>query len=97
MKMNYNQVAQLRTNLYNSIKSITDTIEELKDLIDKLDNDDLWQGSGYENFQNKVSAFHTNFKSYCNELYELPKIINNAIENYKEVDLAVSQTVSTLH
>ncbi len=87
--INYEQLKTQKNNLDSIIDDMVDQAKKAKEIINKMDNNDHWDGNGYNEYKNKFGALISNFGEYCNGLYKLNNNIDVSIQNYKKVDKKV--------
>lgn len=92
-QMNYDGLKSLYTDLNGLIDDMVYQIKNAKNIVDKMNNKDHWEGDGYNSYQKKFSALASNFGAYCNEIYKLNNNIKTSMERIKSVD---SQVMSRL-
>lgn len=87
--MDYDGLNALYTDLTRFIDEMVDDIKNAKDIVDKMDNKDHWEGNGYDSYQKKFSALASRFGEYCNEIYKLNNNIKTSMERIKNIDAQV--------
>ncbi len=86
MQADYAMMEELYNGLNLTVDNMMDKIKDAKDIVDKLNNWDIWDGNGYDAYRKKFDNLVSNFGSFCNDLYKLNNNVKISIENYKEVD-----------
>ena len=94
MQIDYQIAQNPYTGLNTSVDQLVDYVKETKKIINKLDNNESWDGNGFNAYKSKLSKLVDNFGSCCNYLYTLNNNIMSAIDRYKQVDAQVAQALS---
>ncbi len=90
----YGMLEAYYTELTKLVDNMVDQIKTAKDVVDKMNNRDHWDGKGYDSYQRKFSALASNFGAYCNDIYKLNNNIKTTIEKLKAVDEALKGSIS---
>ena len=77
---------ELYDNINAEIKNMIDQMKNAKQIVNKLNNKDYWDGLGFDFYEEKFNALSSNFGAYCNDLYVLNNNIKSSLDRYKSVD-----------
>ena len=86
MQANYEMMEEFYNAFNTTVENMLDKIKDAENIVNKLDNWDIWDGNGYDVYRGKFDDLVSSFGSFCNDLYKLNNNIKTSIENYKEVD-----------
>lgn len=95
MYANYDGMNELRERLDSEIDKMVKNMKDAKDLVSKLDNNDYWEGNGFNSYNEKFNKLAMNFNSFCNDIQKLNNNIKVAISNYQEIDKKVEGSIGT--
>lgn len=87
---NYDAIISAYDVLTKSIDTILDSANQIKNIVNKLDNNQHWDGNGFKAYNEKMNNLSTNFSAFCSDIYSLNSVMKKSAENYKAVDQKVS-------
>ena len=93
--MKYELLEATYEDLTRILDDMVEQEKNAKDIINKMDNSDHWDGNGYDSFNKKFNAIASNFGAYCNEMYKLNNNIKSSIERYKAIDEQVTFSITS--
>lgn len=91
MKIDYEALSGCYESLDYYANEMLTYVNNIKNVVKKMDSSEHWDGNGYKNYNNKLNDLATNFSSYINEIFSLNRVLKNSIENYKNVDSTVKE------
>lgn len=94
MKADYDAMLSAYETLNKLVDTMVDEMKNAKNIVNKLNNKEIWDGKGFDAYNSKFKNAATNFSANLNELYELNSAIKRAVENYKQTDQKVISEVS---
>lgn len=83
---NSDGMQELYNNINLEIKNMINQMKDAKSVVNKLNNNGYWDGTGFDYYEKKFNALASNFGAYCNDLYVLNNNIKSALDRYKTVD-----------
>lgn len=93
-KASYDKILSLESEMENLRRKLVVAMNEAKESVDKLDNNDMWRGDGYQEYQNKMSRFKADFNAASLELQKLTSNLQTVVANYQEADKQAMQAIN---
>ncbi len=89
----FDQLEGFYEQLNQLVKEMVNAINDSKKIVNKMNNNDTWNGEGYNTFNEKYNALSRNFGSYSNGLYQLNNNIKRSIDRYKKLEDQIMKDV----
>ncbi len=86
IKADYEKILEIQTDMKKLKNKLVEKMNDTKQAIDKLDNNDVWKGAGYERYRDKMEAFRAIFNAFTLDLTTMTKNLDEVVEKYKKVD-----------
>lgn len=86
IKADYEKILEIQTEMTKTKEKLVEIMNDTKQAIDRLDNDDVWRGAGYEEYRDKMAAFRARFNAFTLDLTTMTKNLDEVVEKYKKVD-----------
>ena len=94
MQIDYDTMMLIYENLNSLTKDLIENVNEVKYIINKMDNKDHWDGNGFETYRKKFKDLSNNFGDYVNVIYSINNRIKSSIDRYKAVDSAMQNAIT---
>ena len=94
MQIDYDTMMLIYENLNSLTKDLIENVNEVKYIINKMDNKDHWDGNGFETYRKKFNDLSNNFGDYVNVIYSINNRIKSSIDRYKTVDSAMQNAIT---
>ena len=88
--IDYEALNSCYEQLNSAIDTMVDQIPGISSIVNKMNNNDHWDGEGYDSYNKKIDNLCRNFKAYCNDLYVLNNNIKSSIQRYKDIDRKIN-------
>ena len=86
IKADYEKILEIQEQMKQTKEKLVNKMNDTKQAIDKLDNDNTWQGSGCSAYKDKMAAFRARFNAFTLDLTTMTKNLDEVVEKYKKVD-----------
>ena len=86
MKADYSAMLDMYDKLNGIVDNMVDSVKKAKDIVNKLNDKDYWDGKGYDAYYSKFKKLTTNYSANLNELYKVNSTIKKAVSKYQETD-----------
>ena len=89
MKIDYDNMMSIYNDLNSLTKDLLDNVNGAKSVVNKMNDNDHWDGMGYDAYKKKFNALSNNFGDYINIIYSVNNRIKSSVDYYKNIDLTV--------
>ena len=89
-KLSYEQVKGKADELNNSATQMDSLLNEVRDLFDRIGNDDVWSGTAASTTKDAFNRLSAKFPEFVTAVTDCSRYLMSAVENYQSVDHMVT-------
>jgi len=91
MKLTYNEMEQIATNLGSNADLMNSTLDEVKTLFNKIGTDGVWAGDAANEVKSEFNSLSGEFENFVKSIRACQTYINQVVANYKSVDAKIAE------
>lgn len=89
-KLSYGQITSIANQLNSSSTQMETLLNEIKNLFNKVGNDEVWAGTAATQTKEKFDELSAKFPEFSQAVNDCYKYLLSVVENYKSVDQMVT-------
>lgn len=94
MEFSYAKIDNYCSELYNISNEIREELENVKNKVNKISGQEIWQGDAAEVYMNKFKEISANFSDVSQELEKAILYLASCSSNYEELENKIISEIS---